>query len=96
MVAACLAPGGKVFRLDLAPGADAHEVVGILAAWSGDAGYPGYPYPLALVHNRCALDEAMVEDLARGLQHAAWERGIPPDAWDEVFDDFHDVLDRGL
>lgn len=95
-VAACLAPGARVFRVDLAPGLDAAGAVGQLAAWSTDAGYFGYPYPLALAHNRAALDAGLVQDLAERLRGAACARGVDGPEWDEVFGDFHDVLDRGL
>ncbi|MCA1813310.1 MAG: DNA double-strand break repair nuclease NurA [Halobacteriales archaeon] len=95
-VAVCLAPGGRVFRVDVAPGTEPTLAVGQLASWCADAGYLGYPYPLALVHNRCALDDGLVQDLSEALRGAAQARGVDPAAWDEVFGDFHDVLDRGL
>jgi hypothetical protein len=95
-VAARLAPGGRVFRIDVAPGTDPAQAVGQLAAWSTDAGWLGYPYPLALAHNRCAFDEGLARDLTEGLRGAAHALGVETGAWDEVFGDFHDVLDRGL
>jgi hypothetical protein len=94
-LAASLCPGGKVFRVELGPRVEPAEAVGLLAAWSRDAGSPGYPYPLALAHQRCALDEALVADLAEALRGAAARHGADAAAWEEVFGDFHDVLDRG-
>lgn len=88
--------GGRVFKVELPPDADAPEALGRLAPWTRDAGYPGYPYPLALAHNRCALDEALVEDLAQALRGLAAERGVDAASWEEAFGDFHEVLDRGL
>lgn len=88
--------GARVFKVELPPGEEPSEVLGKLAPWTRDAGYPGYPYPLALAHNRCALDEALVEDLAHALRGLALKQGAAPGAWEDVFGDFHDVLDRGL
>jgi hypothetical protein len=85
-----------VFRVETLPGDDPADVLGRLAPWTRDAGYPGYPFPLALAHNHCALDQALVEDLAHALRGLAQQRGVGALAWEEVFGDFHDVLDRGL
>lgn len=88
--------GARVFRVETWPGADAEVVLARLAPWTRDAGYPGYPYPLALAHNRCALDDGLVADLAHALRGLAAQRGVAPEDWEEAFGDFHEVLDRGL
>jgi hypothetical protein len=88
--------GARVFKVELLPGADPAGVLAKLAPWTRDGAYPGYPFPLALAHNRCALDEAMVEDTAHALRALLAERGVPEEDVEEVFGDFHDVLDRGL
>lgn len=88
--------GARVFKVELLPSEDPAVVLGKLAPWTRDAGYPGYPYPLALAHNRCALDDAVVEDLAHALREAAGRQGVGAAAWEEVFGDFHEVLDRGV
>lgn len=90
------AKGARVFKVEVRSTAEPEEVLGKLAPWTRDAAYPGYPYPLALAHNRCALDEALLEDLAHALRARAARRGVEPMAWEEVFGDFHEVLDRGL
>jgi NurA domain-containing protein len=88
--------GGKVFKLELGAREDPMEAVGKLAPWTRDAGCPGYPYPLALAHLRCALDEALVEDIRHRLREAAAAEGVDAAAWEEVFGDFHEVLDRAV
>ncbi|HEV8360750.1 MAG TPA: DNA double-strand break repair nuclease NurA [Candidatus Thermoplasmatota archaeon] len=95
-VAARFLRGGRVFKVELWRSADPAEAVAKLAPWTLDAATPGYPFPLALAHNRCALDEGLVEDLAHALREAAGRRGVDADTWEEVFGDFHDVLDRGV
>jgi hypothetical protein len=87
---------GRVFLAEVPAGAQPEDALARLAPWTRDAGYPGYPYPLALAHNRCALDEALVEDLAHALRGLAARHGVDARAWEEAFGDFHEVLDRGV
>lgn len=87
--------GARTFALETWPGEDAEDVAARLAPWTRDAGYAGYPYVLALAHNRCALDEGLVEDLGQALRGLAARRGVNHEAWEDAFGDFHDVLDRG-
>ncbi len=65
-----------------------------LAALSRDAVYAGYPYPLALAHNRVALTAGHVKEL-RGRLDAEVRRVGGGAAAGQVRD-FHAVLDRSV
>ncbi|HEX2065811.1 MAG TPA: hypothetical protein VHI93_03265, partial [Candidatus Thermoplasmatota archaeon] len=78
------------FRIDAAePG-----LLGALLPLSRDAAYPGYPYPLAVAHNRVALTAGAVVDLKGRLAAAARSAGGAAAA--RLLADFHEVLDRGV
>jgi len=62
------------------------EALGVLAASSGDPVYPGYPYPLARVHNVVAIHTPA----SRGLRSMLADRCRELDGLEE----FHEVLDR--
>ncbi|HUR26085.1 MAG TPA: DNA double-strand break repair nuclease NurA [Candidatus Thermoplasmatota archaeon] len=76
------------FRID----ADA-DVLPLLAALSNDAAYTGYPYPLALAHNRVALTGAHVRDLKARLDLELRRKGA---AAAGLARDFHAVLDANV
>ncbi len=79
---AMLHPASRhAFRID----ATDRRALGVLASASADPVYPGYPYPLARVHNEVALHGPLVER----LRHTLMERCPPL----ERNDDFHAVLD---
>jgi hypothetical protein len=59
-----------------------------------DAVYAGYPYPLAVAHNRVALTAGAVAELKARLAVAARREG--GGRGDRLFADFHDVLDRNV
>lgn len=76
------------FRID----ADA-AVLPLLAALANDAAYTGYPYPLALAHNRVALTGAHVRDLKARLDLELRRKGA---AAAGLASDFHAVLDANV
>jgi len=59
-----------------------------------DAAYCGYPYPLAVAHNRVAITAAEAADLKARLQSAV--RAAGGSAGMALLADFHDVLDRNV
>ena len=62
-----------------------------LAALARDAVYTGYPYPLALAHNRVALTGPHVRELKAALDLELRKRGAAP-----AGADFHAVLDANV
>ncbi len=83
------------FRLDVA-GGDYGTVAASLVALARDAVYPGYPWPLAQAHNLVLIDGDLTDALRQALQGAALEQGLAPGAWDVLFSDYHEVLDRSV
>lgn len=86
-----------IFRYDVAaaPGTDAARVLGSLAGLAATATYPGYPVPLAHAHNLATIPEAEARDLRASMRTAAARAGLPEEAWDAAFADYHDVLEAG-
>lgn len=78
------------FRVDASGMAD----VARLLPFCRDAAYPGYPYPLAKVHNQVALTAGAVAELKAGLERALRQAG--GGAALGAVADFHDVLDRNV
>ncbi|MEA3143111.1 MAG: hypothetical protein QOG31_435 [Thermoplasmata archaeon] len=93
-------PGVHVAKLHpLAPHAfrvDAGEPdwVAALVPLSRDAVYVGYPYPLAVAHNRVALTAGTVAELRMRLAQAARSEGGAAGA--RLLADFHATLDRNV
>lgn len=86
-----------VFRTDvLAKDTETTCVLGKLSQYCKDPSYLGYPYPLARVHNEAAITKGESEDMNHGLKNSALKRGIKDHQWRYLFQDFHDILDRGL
>ncbi len=83
------------FRLDVA-GGDYGVVAASLVALARDAVYPGYLWPLAQAHNLVIIDGDLTDALRQALQGAALEQGLAPGAWDVLFSDYHEVLDRSV
>ncbi len=83
------------FRLDVA-GGDYGVVAASLISLARDAVYPGYPWPLAQAHNLVIIDGDLTDALRQALQGAALEQGLAPGAWDVLFSDYHEVLDRSV
>ncbi|MHB8634385.1 MAG: hypothetical protein ACYDBQ_10565 [Thermoplasmatota archaeon] len=82
------------YRVDLGgPEGDFERTWQDLVAASRDASYPGYPYPLAVAHNRVAFTGDRARALRYGLEDAARSRG---GAIAALLADPHDILDRNL
>ena len=83
------------FRVDVARGpAEPHEVLGRLAALSGDPAFTGYPYPLARAHQAARVTGYAVADVRRAFRDALARAGLAPDDIEVLFQDFHEVLNR--
>jgi hypothetical protein len=78
------------FRIDT----DEPDLIGTLLPLSRDAVYVGYPYPLAVAHNRVALTASVVAELKARLALAARAEGGAPAA--RFLADFHETLDRNV
>ncbi len=72
------------------------NILGALADHSREPSYMGYPYPLAIIHNRVIIQRADAEHMKSELERAAIEKGISPDDWGMLFLNFHDLLDAGV
>jgi hypothetical protein len=77
------------FRIDGDAGA-----LGRLLPLSRDAVYAGYPYPLALAHNRVAITEAHARELGASLEARLRRAGGAAAA--RLVVDFHAVLDGNV
>ena len=84
------------FRVDVAGGLEPLEVLARLGSYCRDILYPGYPHPLARIHNQVFLSAQDGHDLIQTLQSRTLGAGLPPGAWQMLFADFHDVLDRSV
>jgi hypothetical protein len=87
-----------VFRTDINRFDDAPpgEIFGKIAQYCSDATYLGYPYPLAHIHNRVVINRALTEDIAFRMEGLAMEYGVANNTWDDLFDNFHDILDKSF
>ena len=95
--AASFTPGiPTAFRVDVAGGLEPQEALARLGAYCTDILYPGYPHPLARVHNQVFLSSQDGHDLIQTLQSRTLHAGLPPGAWQMLFADFHSVLDRSV
>jgi hypothetical protein len=87
-VAKLHAAAQHAFRVDAAA-----DLLPALAALSRDAVYTGYPYPLAVAHNRVALTGGHVRELKARLDLELRKRGA---ATVGLARDFHAVLDANV
>ncbi len=86
-----------VFRADvLTNEKDKTNILRKIAAYCRDPSYLGYPYPLALVHNKVTITRGWAEDLHNRMKKIALESGIKSDQWRFLCQDFHNVLDQGV
>ncbi len=83
------------FRIDInrEDEEDPGKILESIASLSQDPVYPGYPYPLAAIHNRVRIAGSEIEDFYFRLQSLALEEGINMEDWNILFSDFHDLLD---
>jgi hypothetical protein len=80
-------------RLDDTPPS---EIFAKIAQYCSDATYLGYPYPLAHVHNKVVINRPIIDDIYYRLQAIALEQGVSHNNWDDLFTNFHDILDKNL
>ncbi|MHC4753306.1 MAG: DNA double-strand break repair nuclease NurA [Planctomycetota bacterium] len=80
-------------RLDDTPPGD---VFAKIAQYCSDATYLGYPYPLAHIHNKVVINRPIIEDINYRLESIALEHGVSQSNWDDLFEDFHRILDKNL
>jgi hypothetical protein len=85
--------GAYAFRVDLVRGQRAaEELFAVLAGFSDDPAFLGYPYPLARVHQVVSLPGHLLADLRRDLREAFLRQGLSEDDVDLVMRDFHLTL----
>ncbi len=72
------------------------EIFAKIAQYCSDATYLGYPYPLAHIHNRVVINRPIIEDIYYRLESIALEDGVSHRNWDDLFANFHDILDKNL
>jgi len=80
----------RAFRVDVRS-RDVGRALSVLAGYADDPFYPGYPYPLAQIHNKVSIPVHEREDIASQI-----ERKLSPshhEAFEALFSDFHEVLD---
>ncbi len=95
--AASFLPGvPTAFRVDVAGGLEPCVALGKLCDYCSDILYPGYPHPLARIHNHVFLSAQHGRDLIQTLQSRTLAAGLPSAAWRVLFADFHSVLDRSV
>jgi hypothetical protein len=87
-----------VFRTDInrLDSTDPAEIFAKIAQYCSDATYLGYPYPLAHIHNKVVINRPIIDDINYRLQAIALENGVSHSNWDDLFANFHDILDKNL
>jgi hypothetical protein len=95
VVAARLDPDARfAFRVDLPASADPEAVLGSLAAVSDDAGFPGYPYPLAVADRLAACPGWLRQEVRLQLDDHFDRAGVPWDVRERAFADRHGLMER--
>lgn len=74
---------------------DADAVLAAVASLGTNPGVPGYPYVLALAHQRAVLAEEEQEDARATLLAKAAEAGADAREMEMAFHDYHEDLDLG-
>lgn len=82
------------FRVDVPATADAPAVLGTLCSLSDDAGFPGYPYPLALADRLAACPGWARDELRSELETALLRAGVPEEVMERAFADRHRLMER--
>ncbi len=77
--------GEYAFRTDVISSGHVGEILGKVAWYASDPGYPGYPYPLADAHNEVVIHRGFAEEIVNMLQ---MDIGLPGS--------FHAMLDGGV
>ena len=98
VVAARLDPDARfAFRVDLPGRMDEAGVVsalGALSALCDDAGFPGYPYPLAMADGLAACGGWVRQDARDRLEAGFDAAGVPLDVRERAFADRHKLMER--
>lgn len=100
VVAARLDPDARfAFRIDVPGnladiGVSPEAVLGVLAALSDDAAFPGYPYPLTVADRLAACPGWVRSETRRSLDDHLDRAGVPLDVRERAFADRHDLMER--
>ncbi|MBW3615263.1 MAG: DNA double-strand break repair nuclease NurA [Actinobacteria bacterium] len=95
VVAARLDPDARfAFRVDLPADIDPEPALGALAALSDDAGFPGYPYPLAVADRLAACPGWLRQEVRMQLDDHFDRAGVPPEVRERAFADRHGLMER--
>jgi hypothetical protein len=87
-----------VFRTDVnrLDRIDPEQLFSKIGRYCSDPSYLGYPYPLADIHNQVVITRALRDDMVYRLQGIAMEKGIGLGDWEDLFVDFHRILDMNV
>ena len=95
VVVARLDPDARfAFRIDLPAGVDAEPALGALAALSDDAGFPGYPYPLAVADRLAACPGWLRQEVRMQLDDHFDRARVPLEVRERAFTDRHGLMER--
>ncbi|MGH9063358.1 MAG: DNA double-strand break repair nuclease NurA [Acidimicrobiales bacterium] len=86
------------FRVDLPArlpgGVGVKEALGMVAAVSDDAAFPGYPYPLSVADRLAACPPWVRDDARLALDEHLERVGVGPEQRDRCFSDRHRLMER--
>ncbi len=82
--------GDNAFRTDIISLDRIENVLGNIMRYCNDVAYPGYPYPLADIHNEVIIRKGTVDDISSRFRFEAMNRGIG------FSENFHRKLDGGV
>ena len=95
VVVARLDPDARyAFRIDVPAGEDPARLLGMIAAVSDDAAFPGYPYPLSVADRLAACPGWLRQEAWLALDAALERAGVPAEARERAFDDRHRMMER--
>lgn len=98
MYIACLHPRARSpLKIELAhdlPEPKVQEIMGRLAACSGDGRIPGYPYPLLDAHRTVVLTDEIIGQARSDLMRCIASAGIGYRTCEILFGDYHDEFAR--
>jgi hypothetical protein len=95
VLAARLDPSAPfAFRVDVPAPVEAPDLLGALASVSDDAGFPGYPYPLAVADRLAGCPGWLREESRLELDELLERAGIAGETRERAFADRHDLMER--
>ncbi len=95
VVAARLDPMARFcFRVDVPMGDDVEAGLGVMAAVSDDAAFPGYPYPLAVADRLAACPPWLRDELRALLDEYLAIAGVGYEVRERAFADRHRMMER--